>query len=107
MNLQKTKVMALSRSPLKRKDQDCYEYPCSVCSKGVGSNSIKCRTFDLWCHKRCSGLQSLKKIEDTFECPTCSCSRRLTEKPPESCLRVDGGKLDMVDDFCYFGCDEL
>ena len=107
VNLEKTKVMALGRSPSEKKGSG--QYPCSICSKGVGSNSIKCRTCDLWCHKRCSGLQqSLKKIEDTFECPTCS--RRLTEKQNQksNCLRVNGDKLDMVDDFCYLGvmsCD--
>ena len=48
-----------------------------------------------------AGLQSLKKIEDSLECPTCR--KRLTEKQNKksSCLRVNGGKLDMVDDFCY------
>ena len=107
VNLEKTKVMALGRSPSEEKGSG--QYPCSVCSKGVGSNSITYRTCDLWCHKRCSGLQYClwKKNEDTFECPTCS--RRRTEKQNKksNCLRVNGGKLDMVDGFCYLGCDEL
>ena len=100
-NLEKTKVMALGRSPSEKKGSG--QYACSICSKGVGSNSIKCRTCDLWCHTRCSRLQSLKKSEDIFECPTCS--RRLTEKQNKKSnrLRVNGGKLDMVDDFCYLG----
>ena len=100
-NLEKTKVMALGRSPSEKKGSG--QYLGSICSKGLGRNSIKCRTCDLWCHKRCSGLQSLKKIEDTFKCPTCS--RRLTGKQNKksNCLRVNGGKLDVIDDFCYWG----
>ena len=68
-NVEKTKVMALGRSPSEKKGSGQTRYPCSICSKGVGSNSINCRTCDLWYHKRCSGLQSLKRIEDTFELP--------------------------------------
>jgi len=37
------------------------KYPCRVCSKGVGSNSIQCMSCyscNAWIHKRCSGIKS-------------------------------------------------
>ena len=30
------------------------KYPCGVCGKGVGSNSIKCTSCNAWFHKKCS-----------------------------------------------------
>ena len=34
---------------------DCGKFPCGVCFKGVGSNSIYCALGKHWIHKRCSG----------------------------------------------------
>ena len=31
-------------------------YPCSICCKGVGSNSAQCTKCQHWVHKRCSGV---------------------------------------------------
>ena len=31
------------------------KYPCGVCGKGVGSNSIMCKECEKWVHRRCSG----------------------------------------------------
>ena len=33
------------------------EWPCAVCRKGVGSNSILCGVCNKWVHKRCSGIR--------------------------------------------------
>ena len=30
------------------------KYPCGICGKGVGRNSIKCRECKKWIHKKCS-----------------------------------------------------
>ena len=39
--------------------------PCSVCRKGVGSNSIYCAGCSHWVHKKCSGvIGSLKSNPD-------------------------------------------
>ena len=35
---------------------DSGEYPCSVCRKGVGNNSIFYVKCVGWVHKRCSGI---------------------------------------------------
>ena len=34
-------------------------YPCGVCGRGVGANSVLCTACWKWCHKRCSGLGCL------------------------------------------------
>ena len=39
--------------------------PCSVCRKGVGSNSILCKECHSWVHKSCSDISGkLKNIID-------------------------------------------
>ena len=32
------------------------KYPCSVCDKRVGRNSVQRKKFQYWVHKRCSGI---------------------------------------------------
>ena len=49
VNLGKTKVMRC-------RDGACQviksgKYPCGVCGKGVGANSIKCSSCHAWMHK--------------------------------------------------------
>ena len=36
--------------------KDSGKYPCSVCRKGVDSNSIYCTGCLHWVHKKCSGV---------------------------------------------------
>ena len=36
--------------------QKSGKYPCAVCCKGVGNDSIECSQCKLWVHKRCSGI---------------------------------------------------
>ena len=54
VNMGKTKVMRCREGT--GKDFKTGKYPCGVCSKGVGSNSIKCTSCGAWVHKRCSGI---------------------------------------------------
>ena len=32
-------------------------WPCGVCTKGVGSNSLQCTSCQKWVHKKCSGIK--------------------------------------------------
>merc|ERR1712035_298602 len=34
------------------------KWPCSICQKGVGRNSVMCKTCGRWVHKRCSGINA-------------------------------------------------
>ena len=49
----KTKVMISGeRQMVRQKD---VRWPCGVCNKGVGSNSLQCTRCQKWIHKKCSG----------------------------------------------------
>ena len=52
VNMNKTKVMISQM--VRQKD---VRWPCRVCSKGVGSNSIQCVSCQKWVHKKCSGIK--------------------------------------------------
>ena len=54
VNMGKTKVMECRIDA--GRETKSGKYPCGVCSKGVGSNSIKCTSCHSWVHKRCSGI---------------------------------------------------
>ena len=32
------------------------KFPCRVCHRGVGANSIQCTACTKWVHRRCSGI---------------------------------------------------
>ena len=50
VNMTKTKVMISGeRQMVRQKD---VRWPCGVCSKGVGSNSIQCSSCQKWVHKK-------------------------------------------------------
>ena len=69
VNINKTKFMVMGREPAVRPQRE--RYPCGVCSKGVGANSIWCQCCERWCHQRCLGLRNLRRAGDNFRCPTC------------------------------------
>ena len=82
--------------------QKAVRWPCGVCSKGVGSNSIQCSSCQKWVHTECSGIKgSMSKVAKSFICRGCL-------NPVTSAVRtsVDIGastKLELVDKFCYLG----
>ena len=46
--------------------------PCGVCNKGEGSNSIKCTSYKVWIHKKCSGISEKIQVVGDFRCKTCA-----------------------------------
>ena len=43
--------------------QKAARWPCGVCNKGVGSNSLQCTRCQKWVHKKCSGIKgSMSKV---------------------------------------------
>ena len=54
VNAAKTKVM-ISSSEV-RSGFEVGRWPCGVCRKGVGSNSIFCQNCKHWVHRKCSGI---------------------------------------------------
>ena len=102
VNMNKTKVMISGeRQMVRQKD---VRWPCGVCSKGVGSYSIQCRSCQKWVglRKKCSGIKgTMSKVAKSFICRGCL-------NPVTSARRtsVDIGasaRLELVDKFCYLG----
>ena len=82
--------------------QKATRWPCGVCGKGVGSNSIQCTRCQKCVHKKCSGINgSMFKVMKSFICRSCL-------KPAISTGRtsVDIGASENLGDsdkFCYLG----
>ena len=70
MNMNKTRVMISGeRQMVRQKD---VRWPCVVCSKGVGSNSVQCSSCQKWVHEKCSGIKrSMSKVAKSFICRGC------------------------------------
>ena len=47
------------------------KWPCGVCGKGVGGNSIQCIQCKVWIHKRCSGIKGRISSNGNFKCVKC------------------------------------
>ena len=62
----KTKVMMSGERQKVR--QKAARWPCGVCSKGVGSNSLQCTSCQKWVHKKCSIKGSMSKVAKSFIC---------------------------------------
>jgi len=37
--------------------QKAVRWPCGVCGRGVGNNSIQCTSCQKWVHRKCSGIK--------------------------------------------------
>ena len=61
VSVNKTKVMISGKRQNVR--QKAVRWPCRVCSKGVGSNSLQCTSCQKWVRKKCSGIKgSMSKV---------------------------------------------
>src|SRR3954464_12011288 len=70
VNIGKTKVMNCKVGV--GQVENSGKYPCGICRKGVGENSICCSSCKKWIHKRCSGVVgSLQKMVN-FACRNCT-----------------------------------
>ena len=102
VNMGKTKIMVSGVNLQTLKDSG--EYPCSVCRKGVGSNSIYCAGCSHWVHKKCSGVIGSLKSNPDYHCSRCKgTARPIDGRPRNEWLLMQDKKLDVVDSFCYLG----
>jgi len=58
VSMNKTKGMISGEHEKVR--QKAVRWPCGVCNKGVGSNSLQCTSCQKWVHKKCSGINGSK-----------------------------------------------
>jgi hypothetical protein len=103
MNMGKTKVMS-GCVRLGGVKEPTGKWPCSICKKGVGRNSLQCIKCEKWVHKRCSGVKgSLVKASQTYVCRRCT---RVGQDVAVGNKNFDIGNgvlLESVDKFCYLG----
>ena len=82
------------------------KFPCAVCDKGVGSNSILCEKCEKWTHKKCSGVKgSLSKVKN-FVCGRCKGIKSDGVEGSEGSDKMEiepGISVERVDRFCYLG----
>ena len=95
--MNKTKVMI--NGEWQKVRQKAVRWPCGVCCKGVGSNSLQCTSCQKWVHKKCRGSMSI--VAKSFICRGC-----LNPETSAGRTSVDIGasaKLELVDKYCYLG----
>jgi len=70
VHMNKTKVMISGER--QKPVQKAARWPCVVCVRGVGSNSIQYTSCQKWVHKKCSGINgSTYKVMKLFICRGC------------------------------------
>ena len=82
--------------------QSSGKFPCAVCRTGVGSNSIFCKGYKHWVHKKCSGLKLLTEDPD-YRCIRCKGTARPIDGRPQREVQVGPDKLEVVASFSYLG----
>jgi len=63
-NMNKTKVMISGE--WQKVTQKAVRWPCGVCGRSVGNNSIQCISCKQWVHRKCT-LWSIKKRHLFFQ----------------------------------------
>ena len=99
VNTKKTKVMicGYDEGPVLKSGK----WPCGVCRKGVGSNSILCTFCNCWIHACCSDIHGhLSSVVD-FKCKTCAQEVHELTRPKE--VMMGENVYEVVDQFCYLG----
>ena len=71
VNMNKTKVMVSGER--QKVMQKAIRWPCGVCGRGVGNNSIQCSSCKKWVHMKCSGIKGsmYNKVMKSFICRGC------------------------------------
>jgi len=65
VNIIKTKVMISGE--WQKVKQKAVKWPCGVCRRGVGNNSIQHTSCKKWVPRKCSGIKgSMYKVMKTF-----------------------------------------
>ena len=100
-NVGKTKVLSLLGKA--QKPTTNVKWPCGVCSKGVGVNSILCRTCNLWIHNRCSGVKGTLEKENMFRCKKCKDESAPTDSLNSTQIHVGEDTFENVPTFQYLG----
>lgn len=100
VNVAKTKVLMCRKKC--GQVEESGKYPCGVCKKGVGRNSILCRICGKWVHHKCSGIKG--KLRNTeFKCAACIAGLQNDRSVKRELVITPDTSLETVDRFCYLG----
>ena len=66
VSINKTKLVCSKHNSSVKSDP--VKWLCSICCKGVGSNSIFCQSCNHWVHKRCLKIKGSLKADPSFKC---------------------------------------
>ena len=92
VNMNKTKVMISEESH--NGVQNTGRWPCGVCGRGVGRNSIQCTKCQKWVDRKCSGIKgSMIKVSKSFVCRSCTDQRVTVDRT--SVDIGDGASLEL------------
>lgn len=103
VNMEKTKVM-ISGKELNSLVK-AGKFPCGVCLKGVGQNSIFCGSCSFWIHKKCTGITGKLRENPDFKCKRCLGVARPIDSRPCKEVILGENELKVVDTFVYLGDD--
>src|SRR2546425_48053 len=79
------------------------KYPCGICRKGVGVNSIYCSSCKKRIHRGCSGVVgSLGKIGN-FMCRNCTTGGVKVVDEVKQFVLGNNDRMEVVEKFCYLG----
>ena len=98
INVNKTKAFYTRRNFAR---MQMRKYPCSVCGKGMGRNSMQCTKCKHWVHKRCSGVHESLTREKDFTCK--KCIPGVVFEDEDKMISLDGDNIEVVDKFSYLG----
>ena len=103
VNIEKTKVMRSGKSG--GEIVKTGRWPCAVCGKGVGANSIQCSDCCGWVNKRRSGARCPLVTIQSFRCRICLTDEevRCEEERMENLNLENEEVLEGVRKFCYLG----
>ena len=103
VNMGKTKIMNCKVS--QGQSENSEKFPCGICKKGVGRNSICCTKFKKWIHKKCSEIRSRLESVICFQCTNCSQGLVAKTLSQKLCcpIKLNGDSLECVDKFRYLG----
>ncbi len=87
INLSKTKIMKCCDES--HQGEKSGKFPCGICGKGVGSNSIKCTSCMVWIHKKCNAVKG--RLQNVFFSSVPSVQAEL---PSPRLLRLRMSKLE-------------
>jgi len=69
VNVNKTRVMISGER--QKLMQKAVRWPCGVCDRGVGNNSVQCSSCQKHVHKKCGINVSMSKVMKSFICKGC------------------------------------